>query len=457
MEKKKAVKLFFINLLKSILIIAVVLGFGFGVYKGSYYFLHKQMLASNEKAKSDDKEKAMNDLLSQAKIDDTSKNLIFAVDDAKKIRAIVLEICSSSTGNLDMVSIPVRTEYTLPTELFQKLSVVNPDIPQIIRFGRLFNYFQVNTESDFKDEDIYGYSSLIIGNVIGTEISYYSVVPFDKFREIFRMKYRKVSFNGYGIAPEPAEDDGTAVDGNVQLDDNAMTFAATDGAVIKQRIARFKKPFVEQLNGYVSNEDDFINYIRSIYSDGTVTSNLSVDNKIAYIKTSYNKIKPDFIHYWGLPGTYDEKIFHLDTEQVSRNILGLENNTTPYSASQTVKEKPAEYAATGSALSEGDGTDTSSETSGTGISSKGKKILILNGTDVNGLAASFKTKLQTAGFTIGEVGDYTEKGQTDTQILVTGEGMGNDLKKYFKDPEIVVSNSVRIGYDIEIILGSEDS
>jgi hypothetical protein len=128
-----------------------------------------------------------------------------------------------------------------------------------------------------------------------------------------------------------------------------------------------------------------------------------------------------------------------------------------YSASQTVKEKPAEYAATGSALSEGDGTDTSSETSGTGISSKGKKILILNGTDVNGLAASFKTKLQTAGFTIGEVGDYTEKGQTDTQILVTGEGMGNDLKKYFKDPEIVVSNSVRIGYDIEIILGSEDS
>ena len=89
-------------------------------------------------------------------------------------------------------------------------------------------------------------------------------------------------------------------------------------------------------------------------------------------------------------------------------------------------------------------------------SSKGKKILVLNGSRITGLAGTTQEKLVADGFDVPEVGDYTEEVLTQTKIIVTKKGMGQDLASYFKNPEIEVG-TVEEGYDIEIILGTVDA
>nr|MCR5586080.1 LytR C-terminal domain-containing protein [Lachnospiraceae bacterium] len=87
--------------------------------------------------------------------------------------------------------------------------------------------------------------------------------------------------------------------------------------------------------------------------------------------------------------------------------------------------------------------------------SKEKKILVLNGTDVAGLAASTKEKLENAGYSVGDVGDYDGESQESTRIIVKENGVGKDLKSFFASPKIEVGE-VREGYDIEIVLGTTE-
>ena len=81
------------------------------------------------------------DIVEEAQTDEISKNLIYVSND-NKISHLMLEICNTKTNNMDYITIPVGTDYTIPTEMYQKLSIVNQEIPQIIRIGRLKQYFQ---------------------------------------------------------------------------------------------------------------------------------------------------------------------------------------------------------------------------------------------------------------------------------------------------------------------------
>ena len=65
-------------------------------------------------------------------------------------------------------------------------------------------------------------------------------------------------------------------------------------------------------------------------------------------------------------------------------------------------------------------------------------------------------KLQKKGYTVPQVGDYTKETLTQTKIIVKEDGQGEDLKKYFKNPQVTVG-MVDQGYDIEIILGTADA
>ena len=59
-------------------------------------------------------------------------------------------------------------------------------------------------------------------------------------------------------------------------------------------------------------------------------------------------------------------------------------------------------------------------------------------------------------YTVPQVGDYTKETLTQTKIIVKEDGQGEDLKKYFKNPQVTVG-MVDQGYDIEIILGTADA
>ena len=206
-----------------------------------------------------------------------------------------------------------------------------------------------------------------------------------------------------------------------------------------QSISVASSTYINQLKDIQGNQEKIAEYIKEQYE--RVESNLTVYNKIGYIEC-YEKMDASYFHYWGIPGTYNGKIFSVDTKAAKSFLNKLADNTTTYTKPQ------GNSAVTAS---------SNNKTKNKKIkSSKGLDIIVLNGSRINGLASATKTELDSAGFSVKQIGDYTDETLTHTRIIVKEKGIGNDLAGYFTDPEIVTGD-VQEGFDIEIILGTADA
>ena len=395
MKKKSIAKVFILSLLKSILGIAIIIAVGFASYKISY------MVLSNNSENVGTSSNEIKDIVEEAQTDEISKNLIYVSND-NKISHLMLEICNTKTNNMDYITIPVGTDYTIPTEMYQKLSIVNQEIPQIIRIGRLKQYFQ-------NDEDAYGYGELIIEKMLGVKISYYTVLDQETYLNHYSRRNTEVKFKPLSLAESSSEKSVT----------------------VTEKINVASRSYVNQLKDIKGDQNKIAEFIKDQYE--RVDSNLTVYNKIGYVE-SYEKMDPDLIHYWGIPGKYSDKIFAVDTKASKSFINNLVNNTTTYTEAQ-VFNKVAK-------------TSTKS--------SKGKNIIVLNGSQIGGLATAAKTTLTNAGYKVKKIGDYTAATLTQTKIIVKEDGVGKDLVKYFSNP-VVETGTVDTGYDIKIIIGTADA
>lgn len=395
MKKKSIAKVFILSLLKSILGIAIIIAVGFASYKISY------MVLSNNSENVGTSSNEIKDIVEEAQTDEISKNLIYVSND-NKISHLMLEICNTKTNNMDYITIPVGTDYTIPTEMYQKLSIVNQEIPQIIRIGRLKQYFQ-------NDEDAYGYGELIIEKMLGVKISYYTVLDQETYLNHYSRRNTEVKFKPLSLAESSSEKSVT----------------------VTEKINVASRSYVNQLKDIKGDQNKIAEFIKDQYE--RVDSNLTVYNKIGYVE-SYEKMDPDLIHYWGIPGKYSDKIFAVDTKASKSFINNLVNNTTTYTQAQ-IFNKVAK-------------TSTKS--------SKGKNIIVLNGSQIGGLATAAKTTLTNAGYKVKKIGDYTAATLTQTKIIVKEDGVGKDLVKYFSNP-VVETGTVDTGYDIKIIIGTADA
>lgn len=414
MKKNNVVKVFFISLLKSILFIIILLVTGFASYKISYTILSDN--GGNIGTSKGD----IADIIEDAQTDEVSRNLIYVCND-DRITNLMLEICNTKTNNMDYITIPVRTEYTIPTTMYQKLCTVNQEIPQIIRIGRIKTYFANN-------DDAFGYGELIIEKMLGIKISYYTVLDQETYKSHYARKRVRVRF-------KPEEGTVTAT-------------PTPDGTVpevqyirVPQRISVASSTYINQLRDINGDQEKIAEYIKEQYE--RVESNLTVYNKIGYIEC-YEKMNVDYFHYWGIPGIYNGKVFSVDTKAAKSFLNKLADNTASYT-------EPQENSSV-SAVSKNKNRNKNSNVK----SSKGLNIIVLNGSRINGLASATQTKLNDDGFSVKQIGDYTDETLTHTRIIVKEDGIGNDLAGYFTDPEIVTGN-VQEGFDIEIILGTADA
>ncbi len=87
---------------------------------------------------------------------------------------------------------------------------------------------------------------------------------------------------------------------------------------------------------------------------------------------------------------------------------------------------------------------------------KSRGIQITNGSKINGLAASFKEKLEADGLYVMGVGDFSGEVQKQTVIYARKKRWARYLKEYFKDPVVQEAPALTNGADIEIVLGTDD-
>lgn len=424
-KNKSIFKLFYMSLLKSLLCIAIILVVGFISYKVSYTVLSKADGDTDTSAES------LEEIKNKATTDEISKNLIYVSDDKNKITHVMLEICNTKTYNMDYVTIPVRTDYTIPSVMYRKLCQINKEIPQVIRISKLKQYFD-------DENDAYGYGVLIFEKMLGTDISYYTALDQETYDSHYTEQKVRVAYRTKSALNNTPGPDG-------------VTPTSATTLKTQMKVSVLSDAFCNQLKDLGADQKKIADYIKEQYS--RVESNLTVYNKIGYVE-AYEKMDVTMYHYWGIPGVYTDKVFEVDTKAAKKGLAALTENTAEYT---TVQDFSAlnRMAANASAedASAGEKTETLSDNA---ESSKGLLIYVLNGSQIAGLASSTKEKLEAAGYTVPKVGNYTAETLTTTRIKVSKKGQGEDLKEYFNNPEISVGG-VTSGYDIEIVLGTVDA
>ena len=91
------------------------------------------------------------------------------------------------------------------------------------------------------------------------------------------------------------------------------------------------------------------------------------------------------------------------------------------------------------------------------------KIVVLNGSEVSGVAGAWKDKFVEAGFTNVDVGNYSGEVQQSSKIVVTEEGTGGNLANVLDAPvEFGEASSVSCdvstdGVKAFIIVGNSDT
>ncbi len=90
----------------------------------------------------------------------------------------------------------------------------------------------------------------------------------------------------------------------------------------------------------------------------------------------------------------------------------------------------------------------------TPVSSVGLDINVLNGTYTSGVAKSTAEKLEQAGFSVSNIGDYSGEKQNQTKIYVKDRAYGADIKKFFTNSKIV--HDSKLDCDIKIVIGLDE-
>jgi hypothetical protein len=287
--KKSAGKLLVIGLIRSFIVVLILLGVGAGSYWAVMHFWDIPVAAApEEKGLIREPEK---EPITKAVLDDISKNLIFRVqEETGEINGMLLEIFHCEEKRMQFITIPIRTQYTMSEALYRKLVLVHPTIPQVIRLSNITKYF---------DKDaVYDYGVLIMEDLLGIDISYYTAIPESIYTTIF--KTQKI-----------AEESGaTSSQKLLQEKESSISYEA------------FSDKYIKYIKSFQTVEDVY-DYLTEIYP--SVQSNLTLSGKMNYLE-SYCKTPLNRVSFALMNGVNKNNAYYIEAalarQQIESYIAG---------------------------------------------------------------------------------------------------------------------------------------
>lgn len=387
MKNKELQKIFFKTFLITVLSM-LVLSF---VSIGTYALIIKGFTVEEEKQQEvGGKEVSM---ISDVRLGSTYLNLIYSSNEADKvIENMAIEVFNSNTGNLDIVTLPANTEYTMSDTLYKRLSAVNPQIPQVIKLGNILQYFDA--------PEAYQYGQVIVEDMLGMELSFYT-------------KITNTVFGDY-------------------LETKEMDIYTSDAKKHTYSVLCMSSYIKNDIMDSNIDEDNITAFLTKISS--AVSSNFTSSNRLSY-KDAYLKVALDKVYYWHAIGKIntDKSTFSIDTKQTTAVIKGIIKNSA-YTQTQEEYNNLMEKTMNSS--------------------SKDLNIRVLNGADYAGQAGKYKNLLKEAGYKVVSVGD-NDTVLESSKIITKDANTGYDLLKYFDNADIE-KGSVPEGIDILVIVGKAD-
>lgn len=270
--KKKKKRSFFPILLKTTILILLLITAGLI----SYYTVMMYWQPRDKKEKNAHQEDIRPVKVIPIDSDNVSKNMIFSYNkDTNEIQAAVLEVLCGDQRIITYLTLPLDTVLTMPSKLYQKMVVINPEIPQMMKLSVLPKYidFQKSTED----------ALLILGGMFDIELNYYTSIPEDIFDEMFTAKVEQK-------------------DGN----DPVIKYSLSTG--YQNKLSQLK------------SEEEIKNYIKSEYDK--ILTNLTVEDKMSFSKF-YKNIKSNQLNFELLDGVtqnsgyiIEEEIIHQQLKQI---------------------------------------------------------------------------------------------------------------------------------------------
>lgn len=271
--RKSTGEIFVIRFLKSFLFFIVFTA----VIIGAYKLVMSLYGVEDDKAKDIIPSVNKQNPITEARIDDVSKHLIYCVDeDTGDIKKLVLEIYDCKKLMLYYVTIPIKTQLTLSEALHKELVLVMPSIPGYLKISAITGYLPKDT--------VYEYGVLMIEELLNIQISYYTVVPESIYDTVFETEDIRPQADSQQVRAYPRE--------------------------------IFSEEFLEHLDA-ISNETELRNYIEELYSK--IKSNLSFKDKLNYME-SYINTPGRNIHFELIAGEDSNSSYAIDEFLSSKQL-----------------------------------------------------------------------------------------------------------------------------------------
>ena len=280
--KKSAGKLLAVGFIKSLFVVLIMFGAGAGSYWAVMHFWDIPVAEPEEK---DPLQQQKEEPITKATLDDISKNLIFRVqEDTGEINGILLEVFHCGEKRMQYITIPIRTQYTMSEALYQKLVLVHPTIPQVIKLSNITKYFDKDT--------VYDYGVLIMEDLLGIDISYYTAIPESIYTTIFETQ-------------EITEDNQTTSSEKLSQEQEA----GISYEVFSDKYIKFLKSF--------QTAEDVYNYIAETYPH--LQSNLTLNGKMNYLE-SYCKTPLSRVSFALINGVNKNNAYYIEAALAKQQI-----------------------------------------------------------------------------------------------------------------------------------------
>lgn len=175
-------------------------------------------------------------------------------------------------------------------------------------------------------------------------------------------------------------------------------------------------------------EEDIITKVKEY--DKLTLCNLSLNERLNYTP-ALDRVELDEIFYMSIGGSKEDAEQEIDVAK-AKNLFSL--------------------------IDEGEKNENILAKLGMGEKvSLGKRIVIMNGSGISGLATAYKDKLTENGYMVTGIANYDRNDVQTTKILVRDEGLGMDLLGMFHDANVEVSNNIPENIDIQIVIGASES
>lgn len=388
--------------------------------------------------------------------------LLIGLDDVSyHTDTMIIANLNTGDGSIDLMSIPRDTYTKLPTEVVQEVqnsqeNSIMPDDGEM-KLTELVTYTQ---DVDLGLDILTDY----IADMLDIEIQNYVAISLESF------SYLIDEIGGvYFDVPQRMYYNDNAQDLHIDLQPG---YQLLNGDQAEQLI-RFRKGD-ESMGSYdyaqgdlqrVQVQQDFLSaLINQILSKDDIINNL-----VSLAKTYYKYVTTD-IGILDIP-KYADYALLADKNNISTYSLPVEygpvgdrNYAVPLDddidtlVDQIFYDIEPEVTEEDETISSDNSSSSDSSDNSTNTLSKDKSeytITILNGSGKSGFAAKTSEVLTDDGYTIFDIGDYTQEREPETRLFVNNPETATLFEDYFDSTEIV--NTPNQNEDLIIVLGTEET